>query len=183
LNKALFLDRDGVININHGYVHRTEDFAWVEGIVDLIKRANQQGYLVIVVTNQSGIGRGMYTEREFFALTEWMKSQVAAQGGVIDDVFFCPHHPRSASPKYLKICDCRKPNTGMLTSASRKWKIDLSRSIMVGDKRLDMQCAITAKLSNAYWLTDEALSMNDALTTNTDTRVKVVSHLRDIPLA
>jgi len=151
MNKALFLDRDGVINVNHGYVHQTSDFEFIDGIFSLVKRANEQGYKVIVVTNQSGIGRGMYTEADFGRLTAWMISMFAKNSAIIDDVFFCPHHPQAALPQYREICDCRKPNSGMLSAAATEHDISLANSIMVGDKLSDMEAAIKAGLGDAVW--------------------------------
>lgn len=151
MNKALFLDRDGVININHGYVHQTTDFEFIDGIFSLVQRANEQGYKVIVVTNQSGIGRGMYTEADFERLTAWMLSMFAKNSAIIDDVLFCPHHPQAKLPQYREICDCRKPNSGMLTSAATKYDVSVANSIMVGDKLSDMEAAIKAGIGDAVW--------------------------------
>ena len=90
---ALFLDRDGVINLDHGYVHTPEEFEFVDGIFEVVATANRAGYLVVVVTNQAGIGRGYYSETQFHALTDWMKASFAEHGGQIDAVYFCPYHP------------------------------------------------------------------------------------------
>ncbi|MFC3120107.1 D-glycero-beta-D-manno-heptose 1,7-bisphosphate 7-phosphatase [Agaribacter flavus] len=149
-NKALFLDRDGVINVNHGYVYQQQNFDWVDGIFTLIKRANRANYKVIVVTNQSGIGRGFYSELQFLALSDWMRHKVANKGGVIDDVFYCPHHPTESLGEYKLNCDCRKPKPGMLFAASQKHDIDLSMSIMIGDKLSDIKAAEAANLATAY---------------------------------
>ena len=91
---ALFLDRDGVINVNHGYVHKPDNFNFIEGIFELVRIANRAEYLVIVVTNQAGIGRDYYTEQDFLTLTDWMKDQFATHDGHIDDVYYCPYHPQ-----------------------------------------------------------------------------------------
>jgi D-glycero-D-manno-heptose 1,7-bisphosphate phosphatase len=151
MNKALFLDRDGVININHGYVYRTNDFDFMHGIFDLVQRANGQGYKVIVVTNQSGIGRGMYTESDFEALSVWMLREFTKRGATIDDVLFCPHHPQAELPEYKKVCECRKPKAGMLKAAASKHNIYLANSIMVGDKLSDVEAGIEAGLREVVW--------------------------------
>ncbi len=151
MNKALFLDRDGVINVNHGYVHLASDFEFIHGIFELVQRANEQGYKVIVVTNQSGIGRGMYTETDFELLSAWMVSQFANKNAVIDDVLFCPHHPQAKLEQYRQVCECRKPMPGMLTTAAAKHDINLASSMMVGDKLSDIEAAINAGLGDVVW--------------------------------
>lgn len=148
MNKALFLDRDGIINIDHGYVYRQEDFEFVEGIFELCKTAQRLGYIIIVITNQSGIGRGRYTEEDFHQLTHWMKQQFTHRGVHITDVYFCPHHPTKAKGDYLTSCECRKPNPGMVLLAAKEHKIDVKQSIFVGDKISDMQAAEAAGVHN-----------------------------------
>jgi D-glycero-D-manno-heptose 1,7-bisphosphate phosphatase len=155
VSKALFLDRDGVINVNHGYVYQTSDFDFIDGIFDLVKRANQQGYKVIVVTNQSGIGRGIYTESDFAVLSKWMVLEFAQRGALIDDVLFCPHHPQAKLEQYKKVCECRKPKSGMLTNAALKHDICLADSIMVGDKLSDVEAAVKACLQEVVWFRPE----------------------------
>lgn len=143
-HRALFLDRDGVINIDHGYVHRREDFHFIHGIFELILEANRLGYLVVVVTNQAGIGRGYYTEDDFHALTNWMREVFDQRGAHIDAVYFCPDHPEHGIGKYRRESSFRKPNPGMMIQASQDLDIDLSKSLMVGDKVSDMQAARAA---------------------------------------
>ncbi|MGK0372167.1 MAG: D-glycero-D-manno-heptose 1,7-bisphosphate phosphatase [Glaciecola sp.] len=150
MNKTLFLDRDGVINVNHGYVYQTDNFDFIDGIVDLVKRANQSAYKVVVVTNQSGIGRGYYSEQQFLLLNDWMIATFAKQEARIDKVYFCPHHPTLAISHYLQDCDCRKPKVGMAVNAQNDLSIDVTQSIMVGDKQSDVDFAINAKISNMY---------------------------------
>ncbi len=153
MNKALFLDRDGIINIDHGYVFQKENFEFVEGIFELCQEAMAKGYLLIVITNQSGIGRGKYTAEQFLVLTQWMKAQFKLNNVVIDDVFYCPHHPVKAVGEYLKECDCRKPEPGMILAAAQKHHIDLKQSIFIGDKTSDMQAAENAGIHNRILLT------------------------------
>lgn len=151
---ALFLDRDGVINIDHGYVHRVEDFEFIPGIFELVALANRLGYLVIVVTNQAGIGRGYYTEDDFHKLTRWMKTEFLSRGAHIDDVYFSPFHPEHGLGGYCKESDCRKPRPGMLLQAQKDYDIDLGRSLLVGDKPSDMEAGRAAGVSTLIQLAE-----------------------------
>lgn len=144
LRPAAFLDRDGVINVDRGYVYRREDFEFVPGVLAGAQRLNQLGYALVVVTNQSGIGRGLYTENDFRTLTEWMVQAFEAAGAVIAGVYFCPHHPTEAMGAYKVACRCRKPEPGMLLDAATELHLDLSASVMFGDRASDMQAARSA---------------------------------------
>lgn len=144
LRPALFLDRDGVINVDHAYVYRREDFQFVEGIFELVALAKRLGYLVIVVTNQAGIGRGLYAEADFLALMDWVREQFFAQGGDVDAVYFCPDHPVHGIGDYKRESEFRKPGPGMLRQAQQEWSIDMPRSVMVGDKESDMLAGLAA---------------------------------------
>lgn len=155
-NPALFLDRDGVINVDHGYVHTPEEFEFVEGIFELVAAAKRAGYLVIIVTNQAGIGRGYYSETQFHTLTNWMKKRFDAHGGNIDAVYFCPYHPKHGIGKYLRESDCRKPGPGMLLLAERELKIDMTRSIFIGDKPSDMAAGRAAGVGTLLHLGAQA---------------------------
>lgn len=144
MNKAVFLDRDGVINVDYGYVSSVAQFDFIDGVFAACRYLQQQGYLLIIVTNQSGIARGYYTEQQFRTLTNWMNAQFAAEGVTITDVFFCPHHPLQATAAYQRQCSCRKPAAGMLLQAIEKYQIDPKESLMLGDKASDMQAAALA---------------------------------------
>ncbi len=147
MKKAIFLDRDGVINVDHGYIYKTSEFEFISGVFEACRYFVEQGYLIVVVTNQSGIARGYYTEQDFDLLTQWMKARFLEEGITISNVYFCPHHPEKAEKgqaKYLKTCDCRKPAPGMLNQAIADFDIDVKNSIMVGDKLSDLQAAINA---------------------------------------
>ena len=144
MKKAAFLDRDGVINIDHAYVHEIEAFEWVPGVLEAAKSLIDAGYLLVVVTNQSGIGRGYYDEATFEKLTAWMKDQFSQAGAPLSGVYFCPHHPEKALPQYRMTCTCRKPGPGMLLKAATDLDIDLKASIMFGDKPGDMTAGKTA---------------------------------------
>ena len=142
--KAAFLDRDGVINIDHAYVHKPQEFQFIDGVFEACRKLQAMGYLLIVATNQSGIGRGYYTEKDFADLCDWMRADCKRESVDIADVFFCPHHPEKALGAYRLDCDCRKPKPGMLLAAQKKWNIDMKASLMVGDKAADMQAALAA---------------------------------------
>lgn len=143
-NQALFLDRDGVINHDSGYTSDVENFYFIDGIFDVCRAARRLGYLLIVVTNQAGIGRGYYSEKDFSVLTKWMCEQFESEGAPITDVFYCPFHPVYGIGDYKSDSFDRKPNPGMLLQAAKIYNLDLKRSVMIGDKSSDMQAALNA---------------------------------------
>lgn len=144
MRKAAFLDRDGVINIDHAYVYRREDFEFVEGVLGAARRLHEAGYALVVVTNQSGIGRGYYTEEDFEALNIYMCRRFEEAGAPIAGIYFCPHHPGKALGAYKTECTCRKPQPGMILRAAEELGLDLSASLLFGDKESDMQAALAA---------------------------------------
>lgn len=139
MKKIIFLDRDGTINVEKDYLHKIEDFQFEEGAQEAIKIFKELGYEVIVLTNQSGIARGYYSEEDLINLNNYMIEEVKKFGGDILDAFYCPHHPTKGVGKYKVDCDCRKPHKGMLIEASKKYDIDFSNSFMVGDKNSDVE--------------------------------------------
>ena len=147
---ALFLDRDGVINEEVGYLFRTEDVRWVDGIFDLVRTARRCGYRVVVVTNQSGIARELYTTEQFLELMDWMRAAFERQGGVLDAVYYCPFHPAHGVGEWKREHPDRKPGPGMLLRAERELGVDLSRSILIGDRCSDLQAAEAAGLRQAF---------------------------------
>lgn len=173
---ALFLDRDGVINIDHGYVYRREDFQFVDGIFELCIAAQTAGYRIVVVTNQAGIGRGYYSEKDFETLTEWMNSEFRRRGIVIDDVFYCPFHPEHGVGRYKIDSEFRKPNPGMILSAATKHAIDLHMSVLVGDKVSDIQAATAAGVGSSFLY----LSDPDDQTREVSETAKVVFSLAEV---
>ena len=137
---ALFLDRDGVLNEDRGYVHRWEDFSWIDGAREAIAAFNRAGWLVFVVTNQSGVGRGYYTEADVVTLHGHMADALAQVGGRVDAFYYCPDHPEAAESRYRHPDPPdRKPNPGMLLRAISEWPVDLQKSLMVGDKDGDLE--------------------------------------------
>jgi D-glycero-D-manno-heptose 1,7-bisphosphate phosphatase len=143
---AVFLDRDGVINQEHEYVHRIDDFHFIDGIFDACRKMSKAGFSLIVITNQAGIARGYYTEDDFHQLTVWMLNEFRRHGVEIDDVYYCPHHPLHGVGSYRRMCDCRKPGPEMILRAAREHSLDLSQSILVGDKVSDIEAGRAAGL-------------------------------------
>ena len=152
LNRALFLDRDGVVNEEVGYLHRSGDIRFVAGIFPLCRTAQRLGYKLIVVTNQAGIGRGFYTLQQYEDLTRWILAQFAGQGITLDEVLFCPYHPVHGVGEYKREHDDRKPSPGMLLRAARNHNLDLSQSILIGDRCSDIAAANAAQLRRAFYI-------------------------------
>ena len=142
--KAVFLDRDGTINVEVQYLNKVEEFQFIPGVPYALKRLKEAGLLLVVVTNQSGIGRGIYDEAALQRVHDHMHQELAAFGVEIDACYFCPHHPEHATGEYLKECSCRKPLPGMLQQAAEALDIDLAASYMVGDKLIDVEVGINA---------------------------------------
>jgi len=145
MNKALFLDRDGVINIEKNYLYKIDDFEFIDGIFELCKHFQELGYLIFVVTNQSGIARKYYSEDDFLKLTKWMLTAFKEHGIDIMKVYFCPHHPEISGE-----CHCRKPNPGMILDAAKEFDVDLSQSLLVGDKERDIEAGLNAGIKFSY---------------------------------
>ncbi|MEG3110053.1 MULTISPECIES: D-glycero-beta-D-manno-heptose 1,7-bisphosphate 7-phosphatase [Pantoea] len=135
---AIFLDRDGTLNVDHGYVHEIDNFQFIDGTIEALQELKKMGFALVVVTNQSGIARGMFTEDQFMTLTEWMDWSLADRDVDLDGIYFCPHHPEGSVEAYRQQCDCRKPQPGMLLSAQEELDIDMASSYIVGDKVEDM---------------------------------------------
>lgn len=151
-NKALFLDRDGVINVDHGYVHRIGQIEFVEGIFDLTRAAFHKNYLIIVVTNQAGIGRGYYDEGAFFTLMDWMNERFAREGAPLAAVYHCPYHPEHGIGQWKQDHEDRKPKPGMILRAAREHDIDTKMSVLIGDRMTDIQAAHAANVGKALLL-------------------------------
>ncbi|TCI01604.1 D-glycero-beta-D-manno-heptose 1,7-bisphosphate 7-phosphatase [Corallincola luteus] len=147
---TVFLDRDGVINVDHGYVHTVSEFEFIPGVLEAAAKLTAAGYRLVVVTNQSGIARGYYTEGQFQRLTEWMVEQFKEAGACIEHVYHCPHHPEGQVASFAVNCDCRKPAPGMFYQANKDLNIELSEAMMVGDKGDDMRAAQNAGLKLCF---------------------------------
>ncbi len=144
MRRAVFLDRDGTINEERQYLCRVEDFHFIGGAVEAIRLLRGKGFLVVVVTNQSGIGRGYYAEDDLHALHRHMHAELERQGTGVDACYFCPHHPTHGQGSYAVDCACRKPLPGMLLQAASELGIDLASSWMIGDKSADVEAGLAA---------------------------------------
>jgi D-glycero-D-manno-heptose 1,7-bisphosphate phosphatase len=138
---AAFLDRDGVLNVDHGYTHRPEQLEWIDGAPEAVRLLNEAGYLVFVVTNQSGIARGYYDEEAVKSFHAHMQKDLASHRAHVDAFYYCPHHPEGTIKSLAVHCRCRKPGPGMLEQAAGKWPIDRDASFLVGDKDEDIAAA------------------------------------------
>ncbi|MBL0703111.1 MAG: D-glycero-beta-D-manno-heptose 1,7-bisphosphate 7-phosphatase [Sulfurospirillum sp.] len=145
MKKAIFLDRDGIINVDHSYVYKKDDFEFCKGIFEVLKYFLSLNYQLFIVTNQSGIGRGYYTKNDFKKLTSWMLDEFTCRGIKITKVYYCPHLPD-------KGCKCRKPAIGMFQKIEKKFKIDMQNSWMIGDKSSDMHAAININIPNRIFV-------------------------------
>lgn len=147
-NKAVFLDRDGTINVEVNYLFRPQDFRFIPGCVEAIKTFHELDYKVIVVTNQAGVARGYYTERDVNILHEYVDRLLNAQGTWVDAYYYCPHHEEGIIPAYSVGCKCRKPKTGMIERAAKDFNLDLSASMIVGDKEIDVLTGKNASIGH-----------------------------------
>lgn len=149
--KAVFFDRDGVLNRDDGYVHDKEHFHWIEGAREAIARLSQEGWLLFVVTNQSGIARGYYTEEDVQQLHREINEELATYGGHITEFFYCPHLPGAKVKKYDQLCHCRKPEPGMILKALEKYHIPKDRAILFGDGQRDVEAAQRAGIRGVLY--------------------------------
>jgi D-glycero-D-manno-heptose 1,7-bisphosphate phosphatase len=156
-HKAAFLDRDGVINRDRDYIYRKEDFEFIDGVFAACRRLHALGYKIIIVTNQSGIGRGYYTEEQFRVLNDWMLQRFADEGVTMTGVYYCPDHPEHGIGQYRRDSGHRKPGPQMLLDAAHEHKLDLAQSIMVGDKLTDIQAGRAARVGRCYLIGDKTL--------------------------
>jgi len=159
LRPAVFLDRDGVINVDHGYVSRWEEFEFLPNVPETLAHLQDAGYLLIIISNQSGIGRGFYTESDLEALNYAISEYLRDTAGVsVAGFYHCPHHPSEAIGRYRVQCDCRKPSPGMIKQAVLDHQVDLTSSILVGDKESDMQAGRAAGVARLFLVNDGARS-------------------------
>ena len=158
-NKALFFDRDGTLNVDVHYLHRTEDFKWINGAPEAIRYANEKGYLVIVVTNQSGIARGYFTEDDVHALHDYMNECLKKYGAHIDDFYYCPHLVDGKVKSYAIDCDCRKPKPGLINRAIKEHDIDRTASLLIGDGDRDIEAAQAAHVRGVKYTSGSLLTL------------------------
>jgi len=167
--RAAFIDRDGVLNEERAFVHRIEDFEFVPGAIEALRMLKAAGYLLVVVTNQSGIARGLYSEADYLALTGHMRARLEAEGISLDAVEYCPHLPDAPVDRYRLECDCRKPKPGMLRRAIQALDIEPGASFLVGDRLSDLEAGRAAGIGRCflvrtgYALAEEAVARADAV--------------------
>ncbi len=152
MNKAVFFDRDGVLNHDLGYIHKFEDFFWIEGAKKAIALCKEKNYKVFVVTNQSGVARALYKAEDVEILHKKVQEELEKAGTSIDEYAFCPHHPEGIVEEYSKVCSCRKPEPGMILHLAKKHDIDLSQSFIIGDKKRDVDAGINAGMEGYLFL-------------------------------
>jgi D-glycero-D-manno-heptose 1,7-bisphosphate phosphatase len=148
--KAAFLDRDGVINEDRAYVHRIADFKLIAGAVDALRKLRDAGFLLVVITNQSGIARGMFPESDYHVLDRYMRERLAEAGVTLDSVQYCPHLPDAELEQYRRDCDCRKPRAGMIRNAAARLNIDTAQSVLIGDRRSDVEAGRAAGVGRCF---------------------------------
>jgi D-glycero-D-manno-heptose 1,7-bisphosphate phosphatase len=176
--KALFLDRDGVVNIDTGYLHTPDECVFIDGIFELVRAANRADYAVVLVTNQAGIGRGYFSAEQFLAFSDWMLGEFQKQGAQIDRVYHCPHHPEHGIGELRQACGCRKPQPGMFLDACADLDLDMSHSLMIGDKLSDLDAASRAGVAHRFLLVPDG-EPRPALATSLGSYIGSLSELFD----
>lgn len=161
MRRGLLLDRDGVINVECGYIGGRDRFQWMPGLFPFLQMAQDRGYRLAVLTNQSGVARGMYTADDHVTLTKWMRAELGKQGIVIDHVFACYEHPEGADAAYRRESFWRKPNPGMVLEAIQKMRIDPARSVFLGDQMRDLEAAKAGGVGLRLLLGDRSPATDD----------------------
>ncbi len=172
--RAVFLDRDGVINVDHGYVSTWERFEFIAGVPESLAQLQKAGYVLVVVSNQSGVGRGLYTESDVVNLHDSMCRALEILGVTISGIYYCPHHPTKALKPYRVACDCRKPAPGLILNACMDLNLDPSKSILVGDKKSDIEAGRAAGVGELFWVSAPPL-------VNSQNKAHSVLSLSDVP--
>jgi D-glycero-D-manno-heptose 1,7-bisphosphate phosphatase len=164
MNKAAFIDRDGVINEDRAYVHRAADFELIPGSVEALRALRTAGFLLVVITNQSGIARGLFSEADYRELEAHMRERLATAGVSLDSIQYCPHLPDAPIPQYRLDCECRKPRGGMIRTAAGLLNIDTSQSVLIGDRKADVEAGRAAGVGRCFLVrSGQLLSAGDAL--------------------
>lgn len=166
---AVFLDRDGVLNVDHGYVHRPDQVEWIPGAKEAIKRLNDAGYFVFVVSNQAGVARGYFSEEDVRTLHLWMASELRAAGAHVDAFEYCPDHPEGTVARYRRVSNRRKPSPGMLLDCMARWPINRDESFLIGDKDIDMEAAKAAGIRGHRFTGGNLLDFIGSLQSNLST--------------
>jgi D-glycero-D-manno-heptose 1,7-bisphosphate phosphatase len=180
--RAVILDRDGVLNVETGYLYRTEDLAWIPGAPEAVRALNEAGFVVVVVTNQAGVARGYYTEADVHRLHGFMQARLAEAGARIDAFYYSPYHPDAAVEAYRRESDCRKPATGLFARAVHDWHIDPARSFVVGDKNTDIEPGralgmTTLLVETGYGRTEKETTRADHVVADLPAAVDRILHL------
>lgn len=173
MNKAVFLDRDGTINVDKHYLYKIDEFEYLPGVKEGLRDLCAAGYLLIIVTNQSGIGRGYYTEKDYHILNDWMMKDLKDSGVEISASYYCPHLKEADVEEYRKDCDCRKPGVGLFEKAVKEFDIDLEKSFAIGDKIRDLEICISGingKKARGYLVYSKPEMVDD-----TDSNVTCIS--------
>lgn len=176
--KAAFLDRDGVINEDYGYVHKWEDFKFCAGAIEGLKLLKSLDYLLIIITNQSGIDRGFFSESDYEKLTEKYKKELSKDGLNIDAIYHCPHHPNYSETNF-KECNCRKPKPGMIFNAVKEFNINLKDSIIIGDSARDIEAGKNAGIEQRFLITSQKFFKNEKIlfTKSFPSLIKCAKHI------
>ena len=168
---AVFFDRDGTLNVDTGYLHEKEKLQWMPGAREAVKYVNDMGYLAIVITNQSGVARGMFGEQAVNELHAYMNEELGKIGAHLDGFYYCPHHPEATVPEYRRDCDCRKPKSGLIDKACKDFAIDLEHSLMVGDSPRDVECGEGAGVRGILYQGESLLELVKKFISARDTGV------------
>lgn len=177
MRKAIFLDRDGTLNIEKDYLYQEKDLELESGTIEALQILRSLGYLLLVVTNQSGIARGYYTEEDLKQFHNAFQKRLLKFGQKIDKFYYCPHHPQKGIGKYKVDCSCRKPKTGMLETGMKEFQIDRENSYMVGDKFADVQAGLSAGLSSILVRTGYGKAEEETLNQEEKTKIEIYDNL------
>lgn len=180
MNKAIFLDRDGTINVEKNYLYRVQDFEFLPNVLESLRTVQDAGYRLIIITNQSGIARGYYTEEDYKALTKWMIEYLGDAGINIDAVYYCPHHPNAVIPEYRLDCCCRKPKLGLFYKAIADFGLDINRCFTIGDKIRD--CSI-CESTGCHGFLISTNENDDTINRVKNGKVKNVQYAKDLTAA